>query len=54
MKETIISTLLILVAMNMSAQTKADSLRADSIFKSLELQGVAMILRTTPIRSRTP
>ena len=51
MKETIISTLLILVAMNMSAQTKADSLRADSIFKSLELQGVEIVKQKSLVKS---
>ena len=45
-KKLIIITLLALVAiltvlpLGARAQTKADSLRADSIYKSMELQGV--------------
>ena len=46
-KKLIIITLLVFVAiltvlpLGARAQTKADSLRADSIYKSMELQGVA-------------
>ena len=34
-----------------SAQTKADSLRADSIFKSLELQGVEVVKQKSLVKS---
>ena len=33
------------------AQTKADSLRADSIFKSLELQGVEIVKQKALVKS---
>ena len=34
-----------------TAQTKADSLRADSIFKSLELQGVEVVKQKSLVKS---
>ena len=36
----------VLSLLNSFAQTKADSIRADSIFKSLELQGVEIVKRS--------
>ena len=51
MKKLILSALLAIVVMNMSAQTKADSLRADSIFKSLELQGVEVVKQKSLVKS---
>ena len=51
MKKHILFALLAIVAMNMSAQTKADSLRADSIFKSLELQGVEIVKQKSLVKS---
>ena len=51
MKKHILSALLAIVVMNMSAQTKADSLRADSIFKSLELQGVEVVKQKSLVKS---
>ena len=51
MKKLILSALLAIVVMNMPAQTKADSLRADSIFKSLELQGVEVVKQKSLVKS---
>ena len=51
MKKLVLSALLAIVVMNMSAQTKADSLRADSIFKSLELQGVEVVKQKSLVKS---
>ena len=45
----LIATLLSLLSA--SAQTKADSIRADSIFKSLELQGVEIVKQKSLVKS---
>ena len=56
-KKTIITTLLALVAVLMilplgaRAQTWADSLRADSIYKSMELQGVEIVKQKSLVKS---
>ena len=49
----LISTLIVfsLSAITATAQTKADSLRADSIFKSLELQGVEVVKQKSLVKS---
>ena len=49
----LLSTLIVfsLSAITATAQTKADSLRADSIFKSLELQGVEVIKQKSLVKS---
>ena len=47
----IITTLLALVAMTGMGQTKADSLRADSIYKSMELQGVEVVKQKSLVKS---
>ena len=43
MKRLAVLTLAALCSVGAMAQTKVDSLRADSIFKSLELQGVEIV-----------
>ena len=56
-KKTIITTLLVLIAVLMilplgaRAQTWADSLRADSIYKSMELQGVEIVKQKSLVKS---
>ena len=56
-KKLIIITLLVLVAiltvlpLGARAQTKADSLRADSIYKSMELQGVEVVKQKSLVKS---
>ena len=56
-KKLIIITLLALVAiltvlpLGARAQTKADSLRADSIYKSMELQGVEVVKQKSLVKS---
>ena len=49
----LLSTLIVfsLSAITTTAQTKADSLRADSIFKSLELQGVEVVKQKSLVKS---
>ena len=55
--KTIITTLLVLIAVLMilplgaRAQTWADSLRADSIYKSMELQGVEIVKQKSLVKS---
>ena len=57
-KQTIITILLALVAiltvlpLETRAQTMADSLRADSIYKSMELQGVEVAEVACQVRHR--
>ena len=41
----------VLSLLNSFAQTKADSIRADSIFKSLELQGVEIVKQKSLVKS---
>jgi len=56
-KKIIITALLAFVAILMvlplraRAQTKADSLRADSIYKSMELQGVEIVKQKSLVKS---
>ena len=56
-KQTIITILLALVAiltvlpLETKAQTMADSLRADSIYKSMELQGVEVVKQKSLVKS---
>lgn len=56
-KKNIITTLLALVAilavlpLGARAQTRADSLRADSIYKSMELQGVEIVKQKSLVKS---
>ena len=49
----LLSTLIVfsLSAITASAQTKADSLRADSIYKALELQGVEVVKQKSLVKS---
>ena len=49
----LLSTLIVfsLSAITTSAQTKADSLRADSIYKALELQGVEVVKQKSLVKS---
>ena len=52
MKKLTLVTLLALCSLGSAmAQTKADSLRADSIFKSLELQGVEIVKQKALVKS---
>ena len=51
MKRLKVLTLAALCYMGAMAQTKADSLRADSIFKSLELQGVEIVKQKALVKS---
>lgn len=49
MKRILNLTLAVLLSLTANAQTKADSLRADSIYKSMELQGVEVGLTTRKV-----
>ena len=51
MKRQAVLTLAALCSIGAMAQTKADSLRADSIFKSLELQGVEIVKQKALVKS---
>ncbi len=51
MKRLAVLTLAALCSVGAMAQTKADSLRADSIFKSLELQGVEIVKQKALVKS---
>lgn len=51
MKRLSLLTLAALCSIGAMAQTKADSLRADSIFKSLELQGVEIVKQKALVKS---
>ena len=51
MKRLAVLTLAALCSIGAMAQTKADSLRADSIFKSLELQGVEIVKQKALVKS---
>ena len=51
MKRLSLLTLAALCSVGAMAQTKADSLRADSIFKSLELQGVEIVKQKALVKS---
>lgn len=51
MKKTIATLLLVGLPLTICAQTKADSLRADSIYKSLELQGVEVVKQKTLVKA---
>ena len=52
MKQIVFSLLLVLAAQGeATAQTRADSLRADSIYKSLELQGVEVVKQKSLVKA---
>ena len=51
MKRILNLTLAVLLSLTANAQTKADSLRADSIYKSMELQGVEVVKQKSLVKA---